>query len=69
LEAIAVLGERIKTLRNEAGLTQEQLAESAKLDAKHIQDIEAGRTNPTLATLLVLAIALRLPLSDLVLGI
>ena len=39
----------------ERELTQEQAAELAKLDVKHWQDVEAGRTNPTVATLVGIA--------------
>ncbi len=45
-------------LRLERELTQEHAAERAKLDEKHWQDIEAGRTNPTVATLVGIARAL-----------
>ena len=34
---------RIRDLRKEAGLTQEQVAELAELTYKHYQSIEAGR--------------------------
>jgi transcriptional regulator with XRE-family HTH domain len=56
--AVARLGKRVRQLRNARKLTQERLAEDAKLAAKHLQDIERGRTNPTLATLVGLAKAL-----------
>lgn len=35
--------ERVKRWREEHGLTQEQYAESAGLDPKHYQHVEAGR--------------------------
>lgn len=59
------LGERIKELRKEKRLTQEKLAELAKVDPKSIIQIEAGKRNPTLKTINKIAQALKIPLSDL----
>lgn len=53
--AVKKLGARVRQLRTTAGLTQEQLAAKARLDGKHVQTIERGIGNPTLATLLALA--------------
>jgi transcriptional regulator with XRE-family HTH domain len=52
-------------LRRARDLTQEQAAEIAKLDEKHWQDIEGARTNPTVATLVGIARALKVSLSEL----
>lgn len=38
-----LVGERIKALRKQAGLTQEQLAEQVGLDARHLSRLEVGR--------------------------
>jgi putative transcriptional regulator len=59
------LGVRVRELRAAAWLTQEQLAARSKLDSKHVQAIEAGEGNPTLATSLALARALGVELRDL----
>lgn len=53
------LGEKIKTLRKERKLTQEELAELAKVDPKSIIDIENGKRNPTFKTLGKIATALK----------
>ncbi len=46
------LGETIRELRIEKGLTQEKLAELADVDPKTVIQIEGGkRKNPTLNTL------------------
>jgi transcriptional regulator with XRE-family HTH domain len=63
--ALNRLGKRIRALRIERALTQEQAAELAKLDEKHWQDIEGARTNPTVATLVGIARALKVTLSEL----
>lgn len=56
-------------LRAEKQLTQEVAAERAKLDEKHWQDLEAGRTNPTLATLIGVARSLGVRLGELFEGL
>ena len=63
--AISRLAKRIKELRLDAGLTQEAAAERARLDEKHWQDIEAGRTNPTVASLVGIARSLGVKLGEL----
>jgi transcriptional regulator with XRE-family HTH domain len=57
------LGQRLRQLRRQAGLTQEGLARAASYTKSYIQQLEAGRTvdrpvNPTLETLAQLAGAL-----------
>jgi len=41
------LGSKIRQLRNQRGLTQEKLAEQAKIDYKYLQKIE-GKNPPAL---------------------
>ena len=59
------LGQRIRELREEAGHTQAQAAEHVGIDDKHWSDIECGRTNPTVATLVGIARGLDVTLADL----
>jgi len=59
------LGQKIKTLRNEAGLSQEKLGELTGLDRTYISDIERGKRNPSLKSLEKLAHALKVSISDL----
>lgn len=59
------LGEKIKKLRKEKGLTQEKLAELAKIDPKSVIQIENGKRNPTLKTINKIVIALKVHLSDI----
>lgn len=58
LEPLAALGEAIRALREQAGLSQEQLASDASLDAPALAAIEAGREEPTWGDLRRLAYAL-----------
>jgi transcriptional regulator with XRE-family HTH domain len=59
------IGEKVKLLRKQKGLTQEKLAELAKVDPKSIIDIEKGKRNPTMKTLGKLSVALKVPISNL----
>jgi transcriptional regulator with XRE-family HTH domain len=54
----ASLGEAVRTLRLEAAMSQEQLAEAAHTDLTQVGGIERGVRNPSYTTLLRLAQAL-----------
>jgi transcriptional regulator with XRE-family HTH domain len=63
------LGGRIRELRDALERSQEDLADAANVDGKHLQEIERGKVNPTVATLLGIARALRVSLADLFVGV
>ncbi|MFH0902292.1 MAG: helix-turn-helix transcriptional regulator [Pseudomonadota bacterium] len=63
------LGSRLQKMRNERGLTQEQVAESAGLVPNYVSEIERGAKLPTLDTLASVADALGVTLSEVVLGV
>ena len=54
----AALGEAVRRLRLESGLSQEQLAERAGKDFTLIGGIERGQRNPSFETLLRIAAGL-----------
>lgn len=54
----AALGEAVRRMRREAGLSQEQLAERASTDFTQVGGIERGQRNPSYSTLLRLAAGL-----------
>lgn len=56
---LGALGEAIRRLRNEAGISQELLAERAATDLTQIGGIERGTRNPTYSTLVRVAEALK----------
>jgi transcriptional regulator with XRE-family HTH domain len=62
---LAKLGRRVRELRLAREFTQEELARRAQLDPKHVQTVEAGKSNVTVATLLALSDALGCRLPDL----
>lgn len=45
------LGRRLRSAREQAGLTQEEAASRAGIDYKRLQRLEAGSVNPTVRTL------------------
>jgi transcriptional regulator with XRE-family HTH domain len=55
----AALGEAVRTLRLEAGMSQEELADAAGTDLTQVGGIERGVRNPSYTTLLRLAAALK----------
>ncbi len=59
-------GERVKKVRLERGLSQEDLAEQAELHRNYVSQIECGRRNLSLLNILKLARALKVPASKLI---
>jgi transcriptional regulator with XRE-family HTH domain len=51
-------GHKLKKLRKEAGLTQESLSATSGIGWRFLQELEAGRKQPSIATLFKLAKAL-----------
>ena len=69
-QAIAVaLGRRVRDARNQAKMTQEELAEATDLHATFISNVERGYRVPTVPTLLKLAAGLGVKPSKLIDGI
>lgn len=60
-----LLGHRIRSLRQDRGLTQQQLGERAELNYKYLGAVERGEENPSLLVLERLANALEAELMDL----
>ncbi|HVZ45612.1 MAG TPA: helix-turn-helix transcriptional regulator [Ramlibacter sp.] len=59
------LGRRIKELRGERGITQEELADRSDLFRTYLSRIERGTANPTLSILHALAGALGVEVGEL----
>jgi XRE family transcriptional regulator, regulator of sulfur utilization len=59
------LGEAIRALRRERGLSQEALAPKAKITPGTLSLIERGEANPTWGTVQGIAAALGVPVSTL----
>ncbi|HTK18280.1 MAG TPA: helix-turn-helix transcriptional regulator [Mucilaginibacter sp.] len=64
-ELLKDLGERIRTIRKEKGITQLQLAHSIGKDQQSIQRLEAGNINPSYIYLQEIADGLSITLLEL----
>ena len=60
------IGKNVKKFREQAGLTQEKLADKVNLSLRYIQCIEAGTRIPKTMTLLKIASVLGITLNDIV---
>jgi transcriptional regulator with XRE-family HTH domain len=61
-----LVGRNVKRIRQEKGLTQEQLAELSGFNQQYLSGLEQGRRNPTIVSLYELASALGVSHMDLV---
>jgi transcriptional regulator with XRE-family HTH domain len=61
-----LVGRNVKRIRQEKGLTQEELAELSGFSQQYISGLEQGRRNPTVVSLYELASALGVSHMDLV---
>ncbi|NLP44440.1 MAG: helix-turn-helix transcriptional regulator [Peptococcaceae bacterium] len=60
------LGKNIRNRRQDQGLNQSELAKMAKISVSYLSEIENERINPSSKTLLKIAKALKVNISDLV---
>ena len=63
------LGNNVRVLRHQKGLSQEQLAELTGLHRTYIGGIERGERNVSILNLICLSNALDIPVSKMVEGI
>ena len=61
----AILARNVRRLRQQKGLTQEELAFEAKIDLTYMGGIERGKRNPSLLVIVRIADALAIPPSKL----
>ena len=54
----AALGKRVASARKDSGLTSEQLADQSGVSAVYVRQIESGRYQPSISTLVALSNAL-----------
>jgi transcriptional regulator with XRE-family HTH domain len=64
-EIFKKIGLKIKLLRIERKISQQDLAASCNFEKSNLARIESGRTNPTVATLLKICQVLDVPISQL----
>ena len=63
---LKLLGKRIKAIREQKGVTQQELAALCNFEKSNLSRIEAGRSNVTIHTLNKIATSLKVSISDLV---
>ena len=59
-----LVGKRVKELRNNLGLSQEELADLANLDRTYITSVECGKRNISIVNIEKLTIALKVTLKE-----
>ncbi|WP_035631472.1 helix-turn-helix transcriptional regulator [Flavobacterium sp. CF136] len=64
-EGLQLLAKRLKEIRSEKGLSQEELAYRCEITLSQIARIETVRINPTVSTIFKIARTLEVPLSEL----
>ncbi|MBU0518376.1 helix-turn-helix domain-containing protein [bacterium] len=60
------VGSKIKEIRKRCGLSQEELAEGAKINRTYLSQLENSRSSPTVAVLMRIANALEVDAVDLI---
>ena len=66
MDTAVAFGNVLRRLRIEAGLTQEQLGFEADLRRTYISILELGQQQPSLSTILKIALALKISAQELV---
>ncbi len=61
-----LIGSRIKNIRENKGITQQQISDICDFEKSTVSRIEAGRTNITIKTLYKLSQSLGVEMKDLV---
>jgi transcriptional regulator with XRE-family HTH domain len=64
-EGLKLLAKRLKEIRSEKGITQEELSYRSELTLSQIARIETIKTNPTISTIFKIVRALEIPLKEL----
>ena len=58
------VGQKIRKIREDKGISQQELADRCNFEKSNMSRIEAGKTNLTLKTLLIISKVLTVPLKD-----
>lgn len=69
LAALQAVGKHLRELRHREGLTQSQLAEASGLDLRNYQNIEQGKSNLRLGTLVRIATFYGVSLASIMQGV
>jgi transcriptional regulator with XRE-family HTH domain len=64
-DVLISLGDNLRRLRHEAGLTQEELGSRAGVQMADVSRYESGNRDPRISTVARLAAALEVPIAEL----
>jgi transcriptional regulator with XRE-family HTH domain len=64
-EVVVTIGKKVRKLRKEAGLSQEDVSERCGIYRTYLSRIEGGTANPTVTTLDALAKTLNVKIDEL----
>lgn len=64
-EGLQLLAKRLKEIRSQKGISQEELAYRSEITLSQIARIETVRINPTVSTIFKIARTLEVPLTEL----
>ena len=64
-QILFLIGGRIRLLRNQKGLSQQDLADLCGFEKSNMCRIEGGKSNLTIKTLNIIAVALSVKISEL----
>jgi putative transcriptional regulator len=64
-DSLEILGQRIRNLREQCGLSQEKFAEKCEFDRTCISLLERGKRNPSYTNLLKVAKGFEISISEL----
>jgi len=65
MEELKIIGRNIVRIRKAKGMTQEDLCGAIEMDRSYISEVENGKANASITTLLKIAEALEVDISDL----
>ncbi|NBV29271.1 XRE family transcriptional regulator [bacterium] len=66
MKELKIIGKNVANYRKKRGLTQEDLCGITEIDRSYLSQIETGRINVTIKTLVAIAEVLKVDLKDLV---
>ncbi len=66
MDDLQIIGKNISRIRKEKNMTQEDLCGITELDRSHLSEIENGKMNVTVKTLIKISIALGVKLNDII---
>ena len=67
MKELKKIGQNIAWIRKQRGLTQEDLCGMAEIDRSYLSEIENGKMNMTIKSLVMIAKSLKCDLSDIIL--